>query len=185
VFKGLSKKRVFDLVEFKNATKIERMYMYMIEPDRFVLAEDEERYFHILRQSYAVIAEFDRPRGEVIEAINTIKGDFRASAYKIIKDAQALYGMFEEIDKRVQRAIVREKLKMLAMKAQEQNDGQLEARCYEAMIRLDKLDQADGDPVQDITIPMLEITSDPTALIEEAEIFEDGETEEAETISES
>lgn len=183
MFKGLSTKRVFDLVEFKNATKVERMYMYMIEPDRFVLAEEEERYFHILRQSYAVIAEFDKPRGEVIEAINTIKGDFRATAYRIMKDAQSLFGMFEEVDKRVQRAIVREKLKMLAIKAQNQNDGQLEARCYEAMIRLDKLDQSDGDPVQDTTIPMLEVTSDPTALIEEAEIIEDGETTKEEAIS--
>lgn len=173
--KKLLRKRAYNIQDFKSATRIERMRMYLVEPDQFALNDRDDRYFQLLRQAYPIICQ-GLPKAETKEMIEDLKGSaYRESVVKIIRDAQELFGPFEEVDKRVQRGTIREKLKRLAHLSEEKDDLEEARACYEALIKLDRLDK--DDPIEEVPneLPMPRFTDDTAALeqFEEAEVDDD------------
>ena len=148
------------------------MRMFLIEPDSFDLTNRDEIYFNLLRQAYPIICQ-GMSRAETKVAIEDLKGAaHQETVLKIIRDAQELFGPFEEVDKRIQRGVIREKLKALAGKNEESEDWEEARECYIALMKLDRLDK--DDPAEDIPneLPAPRFTDDPAALeqFDEAEI---------------
>lgn len=175
----LSRKRVFSLKDFKAADRVDRFYIHMMQPSDFELNDQDKRYLEVLKRAYVIMCE-GHTRREMVIQIAALEEEASQNTYRILRDAESLFGRFEDVDRRIQRGIIRERLELLAKKAKENEDIEEERKCYEALIKLDRLDQPEMAANADTTLPMLVITDDPAALeAEDAEIVEDDTSSQA------
>ncbi len=196
-------RKIFSRNDFLKATRVERMYMHMLQPS-FILSPEDAEHLDLLRAAYLIIVK-GKSRAETARLIKALTGAAGTSEYRIMAEAQQLFGNFEEVDKRVQRGILRDKLMRLleiaeneieenAKRAQGEDpdeegvsiivnsDTDRPRKIIETLMKLDRLD-LDDEEIPDTTIPELIITSNPKALnqhveVEEAELeeYDDDET---------
>ncbi len=167
--KRRSTKLLFELTEFKKATKVERMYMHLLDPFRYQLRDSEDEYLKVLTEAYSIICE-GRPTRESRRIVRErLEGRTSYRTTAIIKDCQDLYGRFEEVNQRVQAGIYRDKLQLLAKKAEQiaeiaENEADAisaikEARrCYESLISLDQANKIELNKDIDTNLPEIEFT---------------------------
>ena len=145
--------------------------MHMLDPSRYQLSIKEDAYLQVLSEAYGIICE-GRPTRESRKIIRErLEGKTSYRVTAVVQDCQSLFGRFEEINQRVQAGIYRDKLQILAQKAEDENsiEGIQEARrCYEALIQLD---QCDKIPVEedeiDTKLPAIQFTDTLTLAIGE------------------
>jgi hypothetical protein len=170
----------------------------MIQPS-FELCQEDADHLDLLRAAYLIIVK-GKSRAETARLIKSLTGAAGTSEYRIIAEAQQLFGNFEEVDKRVQRGILRDKLNRLLQIAEgdlsdfsdnedpedpeffiaRNKDTEPARKIIETLMKLDRLD-LDDEEIPDTTIPELIITSNPKVLnqrveVEEAEYDDDDET---------
>lgn len=183
--------------------------MHMVEPDRFILGDEDEAYYRQLQQAYHLV--FDELRESVaMKAImeNVPGADTWHRANKVLRDIYEIFAPFVKKNKDLRRAILLEKLYLMADVAQkravftytddagdEQEGADLEwmamaERLLGQAAKIEGLDQPEksGFDPDELVIPEIEITSDPAAFLasqmesEDAEIddYPDGEAGEDE-----
>lgn len=186
---------IYSLEDFIKADRIGRIRMHMIEPERFALNDQDDEYYRQLQQAYQLV--FDELRQSVAikaiqEAIPGAESWHRAN--RILLDIYELFAPFLKKNKELRRAILVEKLYMLAdaakSKAVDPEGNALDIewmavaeRLYSQAGKFEGLDEHDTaliDP-DEIQIPSIEITSDPAAFLaaqnEEAEEADPDEDE--------
>lgn len=191
---------IYSLADFKKADRISRIRMHMLEPDRFVLNDQDETYYRQLQQAYQLV--FEELRQSV--AIKTIQEAVPGAetwhrANTILQDIYELFAPFLKKNKDLRRAILVERLYHMAKVAESKAHGtykddegishdfadkdwmELAMKLYVEAGRFEGLDEHDTamiDP-DEITIPEIEITSDPTAFLEaQNEEAEEGQGDE-------
>lgn len=160
--------------------------MHMIEPDRFILNDPDETYYRQLQEAYHLV--FDEMRESVaMKAImENVKGaDTWHRANKVIRDIYLLFSPFVQKNKDLRRAILLEKLYMMADVAQknavftyvddrgkEQQGADIEwmelaGKLFAQAAKIEGLDQPEMSVMNpdDLVIPDIEITSDPSAFL--------------------
>lgn len=174
----------------------------MIEPDRFVLNDSDEKYYRQLQTAYHLV--FDELRESVaMKAImEQVPGaDTWHRANRILRDIYALFSPFVQKNKDLRRAILLEKLYMMADVAQknavfkyeaqdpegnniEKEGADLEwmevaGKLYAQAAKIEGLDQPEVSMLNpdEITIPAIEITSDPNAFLAAQAAIEDADFE--------
>lgn len=195
-----SKIEIYSLADFQKADRIDRLRMYMIEPDRFALNNEDLEYYRQLNQAYQLV--FDEIRQSVAiraiqEAVPGAESWHRANA--VLRDIYELFAPFFKKNKDLRRAILVEKLYAMAAIAERKAHGSYEdeegkkhefadqewmlvaERLYTQAAKFEGLDQHDVEMLDpdEIRIPVIEITSDPAAFIDaqakEAEEADDDE----------
>lgn len=185
---------IYSLEDFNKADRIGRIRMHMLEPDRFALNDQDDEYYRQLQQAYQLVFEELRQSfaiKAIQEAIPGAESWHRAN--RILQDIYELFAPFLKKNKELRRAILVEKLYMLAKaaeaKAVDENGQATDAewmaiaeRLYSQAGKFEGLDEHDTaliDP-DEIQIPAIEITSDPAAFldaqneeVEEADLDED------------
>lgn len=172
----------------------------MIEPDRFVLNDQDDVYYRQLQEAYHLV--FDELRESVaMKAImENVRGcDTWHRANKVMRDIYTLFSPFVQKNKDLRRAILLEKLYLMADVAQKKavyeylsedkegnvvkNQGadlewmELAGKLYAQAAKIEGLDAPEVsvmDP-DDLTIPEIEITSDPQAFLNAQNDIEDAE----------
>lgn len=176
--------------------------MHMLEPEKFCLDDQDERYYRMLQQAYQLV--FDELRQSV--AIRVIQETIPEAeswymANRLLRDIYELFAPFVNKNKELRRAILVEKLYHLARVAEknalvtytDENGIQTEVansdwmamaeRLYTQAGKFEGLDPREAtllDP-DEIQIPAIEITADPQAFIaaqaeesdEEADDYDD------------
>jgi len=164
--------------------------MHMIEPERFVLNDQDETYYRQLQAAYHLV--FDELRESVaMKAImETVEGaDTWHRANKLMRDIYTLFSPFVQKNKDLRRAILLEKLYLMADVAQKkavfkytaqdkegndiEHEGadlewmELAGKLYAQAAKIEGLDQPEMSVINpdDLTIPEIEITSDPQAFL--------------------
>lgn len=174
--KGLSKKRVFSLSDFKKASRIEKFYIYMMQPDSFTLNDTDFKYFDALQQAFALTCD-QISMASAISLIQMSIPEFESwnKANRLYADVQNLYGQIIERNKEFQRILVVEKLRQLAEKAEEQDNITEARRCLVAAGKFEHFDKPDEDGFdpKDFELPQPIFTSDPDALEAEDIDFEE------------
>lgn len=185
---------IYSNKEFQAATRLERIYMAMIEPDRFeaLLSYDEQAYMDKLQLAYHGCWNELRYSAAIFFIQNNIQGcETMYKATRLLEDMQTLYGRFLEKNKQLKLGIVVERMyeaadRMLAYakelyldkKDEDGNvilaDKSLAIAVEEkAMLILEKAAKMDGlDKIQtgfnprDFQLPAVVVTSDARVLRE-------------------
>lgn len=179
---------LFDNKAFRKGTRVERMYMHLIDPWRYQLKDHEDRYLQLCQRAFVIICENPSRREArrlilevVLEPISDSRKGNRnnISGIQLMRDAEELFGRFESINKWVQRGIIRERISLrlqtLYAEAElgEANDKAI-AKYEELLIGLDRLNEIIDEDGIDLSLPELKFTTDPAALLD----AEDAEYEE-------
>lgn len=188
--KNQSTIKIYSQADFGKADRIDRIRMHMIEPERFVLNDQDETYYRQLQAAYHLV--FDELRESVaMKAImETVEGaDTWHRANKLMRDIYTLFSPFVQKNKDLRRAILLEKLYLMADVAQKkavfkytaqdkegndiEHEGadlewmELAGKLYAQAAKIEGLDQPEMSVINpdDLTIPEIEITSDPQAFL--------------------
>lgn len=169
-----SKIALFTNEQFKKASRIERMHMHLLDPDRFYLPDEDFHYLEKLKLAFAVISN-TLSRTEALKKIEAVLNiDIRKQdAYKYYNDSRELFGNIIKSNKDFDRLVLREKLVILANTAEAMMNIEEARKCYEAIMKLDALDkhgESDFNP-EDFQFPTIIFSDDPS-LLEDAEIDE-------------
>jgi hypothetical protein len=155
--------------------------MAMQDPNLQLKPEDEE-YKNLLVRAFTIMSEYPILQKQVKLLIAT--GISQAHAYNVIRDAQYVFGNIYKVNVDYQRNARREWLLKIIEKLKKDKPKdwiKLSLEANKQLIELDNLKKAKNqeimDESEDLTIPSVEFTSDPQALISPAEIVEDGEEE--------
>lgn len=192
--KKLSKIEIYSLADFRKADRLDRIRMHMIEPHRFVLNNDDQLYYDQLQEAWRLVSN-EMQEGVAINLIQeTIDGAeswFRAN--RMLRDIEELFAPFLDRNREMQKRKVIERMYLYAEKAHQKaiskaEDGteQIEAGWLELAQKFLKeaaqMEGLDGDNAttlnaDDVFIPEIEVTSDPSAFLEaqNAEYTEDEE----------
>jgi len=169
-------------VDFSNADTLDKIYMYLQQPDDFVLDEADMKYYTTLVNAYTIMSEYMREG----EALMMIRGTglermSHAKAWRIMNDVKRLFGNVIERHKEFERTMFYDRLLHLAQLNRDALDFAEERRCLVAAAKLralDKVEKGLGINPRDIKPIPVEITSDPAALMfDEAQVVDDGEEE--------
>jgi len=189
---GKLDRRLFNAETFKKSDKITRIYMAMISPKgNYDLTSEEADYMEFLIMVYGFIYESPTYKEARQKAIRQLPKEYKKqwSGLRAVRDAEALFGRLEDVNKKIQRGVMRERIQrriqvLESLPEEEITHEQREkamAKFFDQLIKLDNLDKPDEAAEIDTTIPDLQITEDPNDLHAEDAEYEELE----ETISES
>ena len=173
----LSKVRVFTDKMFKNASAIERMYIHMMEPERFVLNNTDHVRLEEIKDCFALVSDKISNAEQIKLILETIPSiETWESANKLLREMESLFGDVVTRNREYTRTLYINKLRELAAKAEDEGNITEARRCIQAAAKLDHMDipeQQKIDPNQ-FKIPEVTFTTDVSALQ-----AEDVETEDA------
>lgn len=190
---------IYSQADFHKADRLDRIRMHMIEPERFILGDDDDAYYRQLQQAYHLVFQELRESVAMKAIMENVPGaDTWHRANRILRDIYTLFSPFVQKNKDLRRAILLEKLYMMADVAQNRavftctdDDGkekecadrdwmEMAERLLSQAARIEGLDQPEKsafDP-DELVIPEIEITSDPAAFIEAQRQVDDVEFDE-------
>lgn len=99
--------------DFEEAERLERLYIALVQPNDFLLSDSDNKYLSLLTEAYHIIVK-GLSRNETLNLIANISEKWRGQVLQIYRDAQTLYGKFDESNPIIMRSIAIEKLKMIA-----------------------------------------------------------------------
>ena len=166
----LLSKRVFSVKDWKKANRIERYYMYMMDPDRFALTDTEANHLNAIKRAFNLTHD-KITRAEAITIIqdNIAFYEEWAKASKLFTDVQNLFGNLIKRNKEYQRTLLIEKLLKLADLAELEGNITEARRCLVAAGKFDHLDKPTEEAINpaDYEIPEPLFTDDPKVLVVE------------------
>jgi len=199
--KQLLKIRIYTEKDFKKASRIERIGMYLIQPN-LMLSPSDEAYKAKLLQIFHIQCEA-MSQMEIIRKVTELYPRMKlATVHKMMTDAESVFGSLMKRNKDVTRAVLIEKARRIHDIALEgifidvfyldEESGQEKSRkemiqppnlkqaneALKLIAKLEQLDQPDSveNVYDNLTFPEMTFTTDPAALTEDAE-FEEVEDE--------
>lgn len=179
--KRLLRKKVFELSDFQRANRIERLYIYLMEPDSFALNDVDFKYLNLLKKAFHIMSNEVSNVSAATLIYETLDIETESRVWKIMDDVRQLFGNMIKRNKEFDRMVLQEKIANIAKKANEDKKMELELECYRTMMKLSGADVHSADNIDptEIQLPDLIFTSDPAALynpdIEDAEIIDEDE----------
>lgn len=190
--KGRLDKNLFNQEVFEETDMVERCYMSLVAgpSSNFKLKPHEADYLEFMQRAYALIWE-KRSQRMALKLFRAQMEDMSInprqwSAIQIMRDAQNLFARFENVNRTVQRGIIRENLvqrinyceeqiKQCEDKLQPQWEKLMQGY-WDQLTKLDGVTAGEEQEAVDTSIPDVEFTNDPGALMdsmaEDAEIVE-------------
>lgn len=184
---------LFNYRDFEKGDRVERIYMHLVDGTRYKINDTETRYLSMLERAFTIICQNPSKR-EARTMITSLleeehvtdprpKNENRVSTIQIIRDAENLFGRFEEVNKRIQRGLMRERLslrlqKLYKLTEEEDIDPDIDkhiAKYEQLLMQLDRLNEIIDEEGMDTTLPELSFTTNSAALFEEAQIANDEE----------
>jgi len=156
------RKQIFTIDDWKQADRIERLYIYLLQPDDFELSYEDEEYLDCLKQVWTILGKTMAKMKQVSRIVDMI-GVTTRTAFKYIDDAQALFGEILKTDAEVELAVMKERYYRLADKAEKDGDFDTARRCMDsAQNIIEKLEAR--KPKQQRVFATVIFTDDPKAL---------------------
>lgn len=172
-------RRIFKPKDFREASKIDRLYMHLLQPDDFTLNGHEQKHLERLRQVFALVGQEPSDAKAVALVEGAMPELSKSTIYRAIRDMKKLFGEITLRNREFDRQVLGEKLLALALKAEEKSNIKEARRCYQAYAKiwgLDRLDVENFNP-QDLEIPQPIFTTREEAYFEDAEIVDDNDTQ--------
>lgn len=173
--------RIFNHAAFvsQSTPRREKVLMAMQEPDKLKLSEADEVYRDILVQAFTIMSKPNRSLAKCVNMLSKVTGVSIRNCYGYFNDATYVFGNVIDINRQFLKTQRREALYKIIKKLEEapKPDYKLILEANKLLIALDDLPRAlpqgESEELQDLTIPVIELTSN----FEEVHIVESGEEE--------
>lgn len=175
------KSRVYTEADFAAAEGLDRLYMYLMQPDDFewLITQQEINKLESLRSTWAIMCS----KMSTWRRVKTIIAAMHVSertAGRWIEEAGKLFGDLLKTDYQIEMTVLRDKYFSLAERAELDGDYDVARRCYDsAAAVMAKMEQS--APKQKRVFAAVVFTNDPKVLTKRTEP-EDVEFEEADIL---
>lgn len=150
--------------------------MHMMDPDRYVLHQDEQPHLEVLKRVFVIISE-NPLRAEAMKLIQGIEGyTGTRTPYRLYQEAQDLFGRFADNNRKLERMLQRERvLELMRMAKGEMNEeGKPQKKvdlgfileCEKLFMKItgtDNHEEADNTPQE---LPPVMLTTEVSVLLE-------------------
>lgn len=159
---GRPKNKIFTEDDWKDANQIDRLYMNILEPDRWKLSMADEQKLELLRETWAIMgkkAAYASRLKLMQQHVDATEGQIA----KYFREAQELFGDLLQVNIETELQAAYQRFMRLYEKAQTAGDFEAARRCQgDALKVLDLLELR--KPKQQKQYPNIIFTSDPKAL---------------------
>ncbi len=160
--------RLFDQNQYRKSSRVERIYMHILQPGKFALTPSEEIYHRQLTRGFTILSEHTMVHMNAVKLIMDVESISKSQAMTIVRDAEDLYARIRKINKETQRILLYDKAAFQMERALKLNNPELAEKFMKVMIKVSKMDHED---VNDFDITQLELfqpvyTNDPSSLLE-------------------
>lgn len=171
--------RLFDQNQYSKSSRVERIYMHILQPGKYALTPNEEIYHRRLIRAFTILSEHTMVYMNAVKFIKDLEKVSKAQAMTIVTDAEDLYGRIRKINKETQRVLLYDKATYQMERALKLNKPDLAEKFMKVMIKVSKMDQEDINDfdIADLVLLQPIYTNDPSALLdaEDAEVEWDEE----------
>lgn len=174
-----SQLRLFNQSEFSRSGKVDRIYMYIMQPSTYQLTPKEHQYYDLLKRAFIVVSEQSAHLNTAVKILMGLENCTREQAYKYISDMEDLFGRVRPINKDFERRLRYDQVSKQMEIALSHQNGDLALKCIDRLIKIGHLDQNDVDDFDPskFEIPLPVYSDDPNDAFEEAGILEDDDAE--------
>lgn len=154
--------KIYTEADWKAADGVDRLYLHLLEPDRWELTYAEEDRLDCLRKVWAIMCKTSTPRARIKLIMQHIDVTER-TVYVYINDATALFGDMLKVDLDTELALSYARFMKLYDKAKSGGDYETARRCQDnALAVLDKIEAR--SPKDAKKYATLTFTDNPAAL---------------------
>jgi hypothetical protein len=172
--------KLFTQDDFKSADRIEKIYIWMMYPEKFMLSPRDEIYMDKLKQVYIIMTE-EMMEERRIKKIRQFYPELRShQILKLLDDSEELFGRFRKMNKEFQDKLVRERLmgmltEMLEIPRDQRGKDYYKVRLdiERAILDLNNRIKEETQREQDLSIPTVYFGSDPKLLHTEDADYEE------------
>ena len=156
------KQRIYTEREWKDADPLDRLYIHLMEPERWMLSEEEERRLDTLNGVWKIIVKKASPRERIKMIVGTYDCTER-SAFRYIQEATKLFMETLDLDHELELRLAYHRFMLLHEKAKAGDDFDGSMRCLERAMKV-RADLEDRQPRKAKVYAGILFTSDPLAL---------------------
>lgn len=157
-----TKAKIFSQRDWEAAQGLDRMYLHLVEPERWPLMPQEEEKLDRLRLVWQILCE----KGRTIERIRLIVESFMCtemSARNYMRDAKALFFETLEFDHELELRVAYERFMLISEKAENEHEFDAAQRALNSAMKLREQIEF-RQPKKDKEYAALLFTDDPLAL---------------------
>lgn len=154
--------KIYTDADWAAADPLDRLYMHLMEPERWVLTQDQDDKLEILRMVWSIVCKKTTQRAR-IRLISQHIDVTERSVQKYINDAQHLFGDILNVDVDMELSLAYARMMKLHDRASKAGDFETARRCQDnALAILEKIESR--APKQAKKYPTITFTNDPAAL---------------------
>ncbi len=154
--------KIFTEKDWDDGDTIDRIYIYLMEPDRWCLSIVEERMLDALRKVWAIVCDKPSQRARIRLISEQIDVSER-SVQRYIKDAILLFGDILKVDMDLELSLAHSRYMKLYQKAMKAEEFDVARRCQDSAVAiLEKIEAR--QPKSAKQYAKLTFTDDPKAL---------------------
>jgi hypothetical protein len=131
---------------FAKATKMERLYMHMMQPD-LQLTDAEDKYLDKLKSAFSIFSKYDT-RAEMYAAFDQVHSSWLSERHKIFKDCQELFGRIDVVNPTLLRGKLTEQLMSAMTIAREDGDIENLTKIALAIAKINRLDKLENEVLE-------------------------------------
>lgn len=172
----MKKKQLYTVEEFKAADPLTKLYIHMMEPERFELSWKQLERLDDLKAVWRIIVKKPNNKDRIRAVVEAFQVDDRI-AYRMMSEAAQLFVDTLDVDHDLELRLAYSRMMKIVEKAESAHDYEAARRALEsAQNLLDKIEARAPKPTKQYA--QIIVTSDPAALmpqnrdIEDAEYFE-------------
>jgi hypothetical protein len=163
----LKKKPIFTKDDWKQANQLERIHIWLVDPRNFELNHTDEEKFKMLRMIWGILGQTMNKQKQVDMIIDRCYVDERM-AYRLIKEAEELFGKLSEVDQFIEYTALKQRLYLMADQAEQEKDYETARKCLESARQiLDK--QNENKPREKRVFAQVIFMDDPKAITSSSE----------------
>lgn len=153
---------IFTEKDWKDADRLGRIYMHLVEPRKWELSYEDEDHLNRCKAAWESLFAFPTTISRVRHLADTFQMT-EMSARKALDDAAKLFGNIMKLNKSLELHMSRERFLGLGKKAEDMGDYEVARRCYESADKVMAEIERQKPPVTKV-YPALILTDNPAAL---------------------
>lgn len=155
-------KRIYTERDWQAADPLDRLYMHLMEPQRWVLNSNEDDRLDRLRKVWAIMCEKATTRERIALISEQVEVTER-TVYRDMEDAKRLFGDILNFDIELELRLAYDRYMELYEKAKADKDYDTARRCHDSALGvLAQIEQR--TPKKQKIYPQITFTDDPKAL---------------------
>ena len=160
---GRTKEKIYTDRDWEQADLLDKLYMHLLEPHRWVLSFEQDEKLEQLRKVWAIMTNKPTQRERIRLIIDAVPVASEKTVARLMKEAAHLFGDILKADTELELRLMYDRYLMLAQKAISDSDYEVARRCEDSARETLLMIEA-RTPVQKKVYAAVLFTSNPAAL---------------------